>query len=556
MKHNILKSLIVFGAAMTLTVGCIEETMPEGSTVTASQVASSSSALQAMLNSVSAAMVTTGTSGYMSQYEEHFDFGIGAMHLMTENMLEDFVTLGDNPYYNRCYAYGMCQYMGPRYIYCAYFWDSYYPWIKTCNDVISSVLSAGAPTSDTAPILGKAYALRAYFYLDLARLFEFKPSKYFTAEKYANIIGLTVPIINENTKESDATNNPRAKREAMYDFILSDLANAETYLTGVSSTVYEPTIGLVNGLFARAYIEKGASGDDGAYDKAIEYADKVINGGYQVLTQDQWEDPTNGFNSATANNSWIWGVGITAENFNNICTYAAFISSEAQWGYAVYAQYGASKSFYESIPDNDFRKHSWLDPTFKAYYDYKFSGSEANANDFLSGTDQFAKARAYESIKFRPATGECLDNTVGNAMDQCMMRVEEMYFIKAEALAQKGSLSDAKTVLNDFMANRVTSGSYSSTASSKEEFLEELLFQKRVEFWGEGILIFDYKRLDHGITRGYSGTNWPTDWCFNCEGRSPQWNIVITRAETQSNNGIPEDLNNPDPSSFVPLWSE
>ena len=104
------------------------------------------------------------------------------------------------------------------------------------------------------------------------------------------------------------------------------------------------------------------------------------------------------------------------------------------------------------------------------------------------------------------------------------------------------------------MEDRITDGSYECKAASKEEFLEEMLFQKRVEFWGEGILMFDYKRLDHGITRGYEGTNWPVDWCFNCEGRSPQWNIVITRAETQANKGIPKEMNNPDPSSFVPKW--
>ena len=552
MKNILIKSLLIF-AAVAFTTSCIKETFPEGSTVTASQVAESPSALEALLNSIPAAMVTTGTAGYLKTYSHHGDFGIGEIHLITENQLEDFATLADNPYYNRNYYWAMCQYQGPTTWVAAYYWDCYYAWIKTCNDVISSILAGGEPTATTAPLLGKAYAYRASFYLDLARIYEPKPNKYIDV---SNVLGLTVPIINENTSEKDATNNPRAPRTEMYNFILSDLTNAAKYLDGVVTPKNEPGIDVVNGLFARAYIEMGASGDAGAYAKAAEYAQKVIDAGYTPLTQSQWEDPTNGFNNMSSQNSWIWGIGITPENFNNICTYAAFICSEGQWGYAPLVQLGASKIFYEAINDNDFRKHSWLDPERLDYYNYKFAGSATDGQEFLAGNSNIPEAADYESIKFRPGSGNVSDYNVGNAVDQPMMRVEEMYFIKMEALAQDGDLAGAKKLLEDFMKLRYYKGEYICPASNKEAFLEEMLFQKRVEFWGEGVLFFDYKRLDHGITRGYSGTNWPADFCFNCEGRSPEWNAVITRAEIQTNNGISEEQNNPDPSSFVPLWVE
>ena len=86
-----------------------------------------------------------------------------------------------------------------------------------------------------------------------------------------------------------------------------------------------------------------------------------------------------------------------------------------------------------------------------------------------------------------------------------------------------------------------------------EAYINEMMLQKRIEFWGEGILFFDYKRLDRGITRGYSGTNVPAIARFNCEGRSPQWNIVITRGEYQSNKVL-ESMNNPDPTEKLTLW--
>jgi hypothetical protein len=137
-----------------------------------------------------------------------------------------------------------------------------------------------------------------------------------------------------------------------------------------------------------------------------------------------------------------------------------------------------------------------------------------------------------------------------------MMRIEEMYFIEIEAYAQMGNLPKARTLLNDFMKNRILDGSYDCTAKTGdlEKFITEMMFQKRVEFWGEGILFYDYKRLDQGITRGYVGTNHSADMRLNCVGRSPQWNIVITRLEAQSNTAIDENTNNPDPSGLIPLW--
>lgn len=550
--NKIIKSLL-FVATAAVATGCIKETFPEGSTVTAGQVAESASALEAMLKSIPSSMVTTGTAGYLKTYAFHGDFGIGNIHLMTENMLEDLVTGGENPYYNRNYFYAMCYGQDQDSWPCAYFWDTYYPWIKTCNDIISSVLSAGEPNATTAVIVGKAYAYRAYFYLDLARLYEFKQNKYTSRP---DVEGLTVPIVDENVSEDDAANNPRVKSEDMYKFIIGDLDKAAGYLADATVSVAEPSIDLVNGLYARAYLEMGANGTEGAYAKAAEYAQKVIDAGYQPLTQAQWEDPKTGFNDRTSQKSWVWGLTISPENFNNICTYASFICSEGQWGYAPLAQLSASKSFYNAIPDSDFRKHSWLDPARMDYYSYKLAGTAADQDGFLNGNANVPAAVDYENIKFRPGSGDCTENTVGNKVDQPMMRVEEMYFIKMEALAQSGDLAGAKTLLNQFMTYRYTSGSYSSASSTKEAFLNEMLFQKRVEFWGEGILIFDYKRLDVGITRGYSGTNWPADFCFNCEGRSPQWNIVISRSETQTNNAIPASLNNPDPSNFTPLWVE
>jgi hypothetical protein len=127
-----------------------------------------------------------------------------------------------------------------------------------------------------------------------------------------------------------------------------------------------------------------------------------------------------------------------------------------------------------------------------------------------------------------------------------------MYFIDMEAQAQLKGIETGKKLLKDFMTS-YRDKKYARNPGSMDDFLTELLLQKRVEFWGEGILLFDYKRLDAGITRAYPGSNHAGVFKYNTVGRSPQWNIVITRAEFQSNTAINDTNNNPDPSGTIKL---
>ncbi len=306
---------------------------------------------------------------------------------------------------------------------------------------------------------------------------------------------------------------------------------------------------------AKAYLELGYSEDpafprEEMFANAAKYARLVIDeGGYSPLTQSQWEDPVNGFNNAAANNAWIWGFSLVSENLSNLLTFVSHISSEASWGYARYAQFGVSAKLYDQIPDSDFRKHSWLDPKKEEYYAYKFAGTQEDKQNFLNG---MPAAKAYQAIKFRPAMGECSDFNIGNTADYCMMRIEEMYFIEIEAQAQLKGMEEGKKLLKKFMTE-YRDASYNRNPGTMSDFLTEMLLQKRVEFWGEGILLFDYKRLDMGITRGYPGSNHAGVFKYNTVGRSPQWNIVITRAEFQSNTAINDSNNNPDPSGKIDL---
>ena len=575
MKNIFTRTFAILLAAV-IAAGCIKETYPTGGTITSEQIEASPNALQYMVNGIPSAMMASGTAGYASQYGYHADFGIAGIHLMTEAMLEDLTVSGDLGYW-WFGAFTQNVSMGADYIYCAYFWDCYYAWIKLANDII---VKAGEVTEDTDQTvinaLGQAYAYRAMCYLDLARLYT--PKQNTLAPVSEDLLGLTVPIVDEFTDEEKAKNNPRASIEELYEFIMSDLEKAENYLAGAGNSYNQPTLGAVYGMYARAYLELGAAYDKVSatdYRKAAEYARKAITAsGKTPLTAAQWHDPKSGFNDGSSNNSWMWGLSLSVENASNIISNIAHIAPEAIWGYSVLSLPSINKALYDLIDINDFRKKSWLDPeytwnpsadTYNPDNGYQFAGTD----DQVSGYEAYGIRNAHEyflaftspyvNLKFRPAGGQCVEYTEGNCADHLLMRVEEMYFIEIEATLfdrQKGGLDEAKRLLNDFMQTYRYRSYDCSYIASEQAFIKEMLLQKRIEFWGEGILMYDYKRLNQGITRGYSGTNFPAVARFNTEGRSPQWNIVITRSEFQSNTALSQANNNPDPTSTMTPWTE
>ena len=544
---KITNKILALLVAPILAAGCIEETTPESNILLPEQLD-----VEGMSRSFAVAMMMPDKCGFLSSYGSQADFGVPAMHIMTDAMLEDIAIQGSNPGYFQFYPWAYNLGMDDQSWPTGYFWEHYYAYIKIANDLINAIDVNGENFNQEKQYLGYAYAYRAMYYLDLARMYEPKENNYTVISD--NIKGLTVPIVTEFTTQKELENNPRLSREEVYSFILSDLQKAEKYLNVADKGFSNPTLAAVYGLYARAYIEQGYWDDENSEDAladAAYYAREAIKAsGKTPLTEAQWTDPVTGFNDGDSNNSWIWGLTVAKENLINLISFTAHMSCEALWGYAAYTFPGINKALYDKMHKNDFRKKSFLSPDQNEWRSgkYRFAASGDWLEYFF-----YYNAMPYTAIKFRPASGECVDYNIGNAADHPLMRVEEMYFIEMEAMAALGKVDEAKKLLNDFMKYRVTDGSYdcSLIAYDFETFTDEMLLQKRAEFWGEGIVFYDYKRLDEGITRSYTDTNHPDIWAFNTEGRSPQWNFVINRGEFQSNIGIDESTNNPDPSGLL-----
>ena len=561
-----MKKIFSFLIICTITISsCIKETFPTDKALD-SQVAKSPAALQAMVNAIPTAMVGWGNqpSGQLETC------GYAGLSVGFEDMLQDVVVAGVTGW-NTWATYSTMS--NPIHWRQHYAWFLYYAYVKNANSIIG-LIDKDTQNKTEQYYLGIAHTFRAFYYLCLVRMFEYKYTEYCQPTDNA-VYGLGVPIVTEETTEEKAKNNPRVTVAENYDLIFADLQKAEKYLEGyIPPTKAFPSQACVYGLYARAYLERGTAGVSGAYDKAAEYARKAIAAsGCTPLTQEQWQDPINGFNNADSQNSWLWGVLISPDNIGMFnMSYDALNVTEQRWiiyGYRVARS--ASRRFYESIPDNDFRKYSWLDPVFydlldadgnvlregvNSYngYEYKLAMPASEIRSEVTGSNGYVTIPwVYNSIKFRPSQGTWDNRNVGAAMDYPIMRVEEMYLIEAEAVARTQGLSQGVNLLNSFMTHRYMYGTYDATAKCTDvaSLVNEIIFQKRVEFWGEGILYYDSKRLELGLHRGYKGINSSAyQNTFDVDGIFPIWNCHIPEAEQQGN---PAMIRNPVPLTATNL---
>lgn len=563
MKTNtIIKFLAVALFSSVLLTSCVEETFPENGYATTDQINESPFATGGVMT----AMSTILMSNYTEIVGEHVEFGYGGLWGAWDRLAGEVFPVsgnmsGGNQYYDR---WQWVLYTGSTNGLNENGWGtplpyySYYQFIFTANSAISIFGASGEPSAE----LGVAKAFRALSYMDMARLYDPLPA---VAEGIEgtnpyeipdSVKGLTVPIVTETMTTEELENNPRAPRQEMWAFILNDLNDAEAMIPSgyARATLNMPNLAVVYGLKARAYLWLGGidesygevlvpgtedkmvevpTGND-AYRKAAEYARKAITeSGCSIMTEAQWLDPTTGF--CKANSAWMWGMCQSTDTIiNNLYAWTAHMSIDACWGYGPGSQPGVSIFTYNRMSDTDFRKKNIVSPE----RDYAAIAPYTKLTEAEFEGEVFSPIAPCAWIKFHTNGGEKYDYALGNVTDIPMMRVEEMYLIEAEATAHYDA-GTGKSLLATFMAHRDPAYSFLGT-----DIVDEIIFQKRVEFWGEGIMLYDLKRLNYSMVNGNEGTNAPTGARMTTNGRAPWWNLCIPQDAMQQNNGL-TGYNNP-----------
>jgi hypothetical protein len=541
----LLTTVIVATTGMIFT-SCIDETEPT-SVATVDQIAESTSAAEANLMGLPA--MFNLLSSTFEDIGWHFPFGYGAIMHIRDLMTGDMYMSVDN-YASHFIYWAQNQYQGDGYVFCQYIFNYYYSFIMPTNNLIGGINPETANETQLG-YLGAGLAFRSLLYLDMARMYEFLPNDIFPdgMNMDGNVVtNLTVPIVKDGMALEEVKNNPRATREDMAAFIEEDLNNAEKYIVYLNDTKGGtlPDLSCVYGLKARLYMWL----ED--YKQAKKYADMAISSAVvDPMTEDECTNYQTGFNDIS---KWMWGAQMTSEDDvvqSGIINWVSWLSNQTTFGYTGFAESNMPFNciddlMYARISDTDFRKL-----LFKAPEGSSLADKVIQIPDMKENADEFMPAMA--AVKFRPKQGNATDYQTGAASAYPIMRVEEMYFIKAEAAAHENA-AEGKTILQDFMKN-YRDPDYTCSVSSTDDVVEEIVFQKRVELWGEGHTFFDVKRLNMSVTRGYPGTKWLPLTRFNTNGRPAWMNFVLIKTEGNNNPAV-VGWNNPDPSDAYTPWTE
>ena len=374
-------------------------------------------------------------------------------------------------------------------------WREYYRVIANANHILELIDPA-----DEDPTMRRyraiALGFRGYAYLQLTYLYQ---HSYYTGAddtpwghgaQYDFSQALCVPVITEHT-EGD---QPRSTVAKVYEQLLTDLTTAfdlfeELGMTHTSTpTDMDGCVVAMHLAHANMVIHQ--------WDDALRYAQVIIDN-FQILQGES--QILQGFSDITLPDV-VFGVDITADNST---VYQSWFSQMDAYGEG-YAGIGvwraAFKPLVDRIADNDIRLQ-WFCCDRTTGTDVPDGNGGTIRMTMLRDTETPAQVE-YQSVKFIGAGRESILSGNGGAGwelgDYIYLRSEEAYLMKAEILAHQNS-GEAVSVLNSFMQTRQPD--YNYTFTDKASLIEEINFQKRVEFWGEGIEYLDNRRLNIPVDR-------------------------------------------------------
>ena len=442
--------------------------------------------------------IVSGMYNDMQQYVDtdmsHNYFGQKSFDYLTSLMGNDMIMTGR--FAMSLYHY-MLDYWGQNYIPTSNRWREYYRAIDNANQILKSIDPAD---TDPAVLRYKAIALgfRGYAYLQLTYLYQYSyyvgadDTKWGKGAKYDHSEDLCVPIVTETITGQQ----PRSTVKQVYAQLMSDLKTSYDLFEELGMVkTSSPTD--MDGCVVAMHLAR-ANMVIHEWTDALKYAQVVIDNFSVLTTEDQI---TQGFSNITLPDI-VFGCDITSDNST---TYMSWFSQMDVYGDG-YAGIGVWRAafgpFVDKIADGDVRL-KW----FCCDRSTGVDDGEGGRVTLLRDLEDPAYVE-YQSVKFIGTGRENIKNGVFEGWevgDYIYLRSEEAYLMKAEILAHQSS-ADAVTVLNDFMKTR--NPDYSYTFTNKADLIEEINFQKRVEFWGEGIEYLDNRRLNIPVDR--TDATWPT----------------------------------------------
>lgn len=539
-----LYSMMAVAVCGMMAVGCNDlDTEPQGSVVTSDQksevLANNPEMAQAAVNALHQGthLILFTTEQLGAPNPLHNDFGYASVCLGMDRRGID--AYGPNDGYNWYSAQASFKDWGPRYYANYIFWNTNYCMIKSANTLLSTV-DEGALGDDITShqlryFLGQGYAYRAQAYYFLVNMYQFTYAQ--------NPDAPCVPILTVENMESAAANgNPRATVKQVWDQVKADATKAINYLTAAEKNGnYRPDkryadAAVAYGLRARAnlFTQQWAQAASDA-DSAI-----MLCSAHGITPYSQAEASVPNFISIADHNVMFGIQNLASDSYTQ--GVINFASMNSGWMPNGYGSAGCvtrvSKKLYAQIPSTDARINWFIRPdgtapaTLPAAY-----AAYVNAN-----SDVFMP---YANVKFGAA-----DHTPGaasGATDFPLMRVEEMYLIKAEAQGKQSPATGAAT-LNSFVQTYRDPSFVCLTDA--EGFQNSVWMQRRIELWGEGFSYFDLMRLQKGLDRRGMGID--PAWVYVVDANDPVMHYQIVQSEFEANSQISDT----DILDGIPNWKD
>lgn len=134
--------------------------------------------------------------------------------------------------------------------------------------------------------------------------------------------------------------------------------------------------------------------------------------------------------------------------------------------------------------------------------------------DTVDGSDlwlEFSANMMYSWYKYMTTDGSVDDRTL-DAVDWPLLRYTQIHLMRAEALAQLGDLAGARSLVNEV---RARAGMPDVTSSGKDDLLEEIRYETRVELCQEGKDFFNEIRWGtYKATKFQGRKNWDPRSCW------------------------------------------
>jgi hypothetical protein len=322
------------------------------------------------------------------------------------------------------------------------FWNQAYLVILRANNIINSIpVIADGTAEEKDAALGQALFIRALAHFDLIRFF---------SEPYSigggNTLG--VPVMTKFEVGSPARNT----LEEVYTQIIADLTQAKTLLKEDLSDPFTANSFAASALLARAYLYKENNA------AAVTEATRVINAGYSIQAADKLVN----FYNTPGTDEDIFTVKILANESSGSDNLGRIYLKPG------YGDIRVSPDFVSTLEAGDARN----------VFVSAFSGSAAE----------------YQNNKFTGQDG------ISGLYSTKVLRISEMYLIRAEANAKQSNYAAALDDVNEIRAHRALTD---LTGVADADVLASVLKEKRVEFMFEGHRYFDLLRNKLNIVRTY-----------------------------------------------------